>query len=507
VAIRPSISSSLRAVAASELKAAEIDRSEKALTGVLATWVVFQPWAFGTMHVWAQLIAISLAACALIIALRPRIMVVASSAEGTVRSQPLRHLLHLPLFWMTLALFGYVIVQTLNPAWVYRSSGTHWWMERQPHLEWLPSGYTAPFAKMNGWRKLMIWASPFLVGCAAWIGITRRRTASFLLHALLVNGTAIALFGIAQKFIGGRKIYGAFEFPGTDSFASFVYRNHAAAFLIIVATVGLGLAIRAYLSGERRFQRSTPAPLIALLACVCTAAILYSGSRAGSAFALAGLCAIAFAGWRLVVDSAASRWAPLFFAAFVLVVAAAWITSAGTGDVGMRTRRLLTGSDVTLRDRVYIAEGTNEALRENLWFGFGSGGFRHLSPRYLHGFPILSQEVALGQAQVYSIRHLSTNESHSDLLQLVAELGLIGSGLVFSIGATALAALSLRHRRTHGVAAGALIGLLTLVGYAGIDFPLHNPAVVAALTLAVVVSARLSDLENAPPGRTSGPTS
>lgn len=507
--MRAALPPSFSAAEAGALKIAPTHPIELALTAVLAMWGSFQPWAFGTMHEWSQWLALALAIVAFALALLPRSLEL-SAGQGIGLTTPWRVLVRVPVLWLSAGLLLYIVVQAVNAGWIYRQSASHWWMERQSHRSWLPSGYVAPFALMNEWRKVVIWSSPLLAGCAAWLGITRRRTVIFLLGAILANGILIALLGIVQKFFHAPGIYWRFIFPNTENFGSFVYRNHAAAYLFLILLLATGLSARAYLRGEARMRRSTPSPVLALLAAVCAAALFYSASRLGTV--LAG-GALLFYGAAILLhlrrQASARMWLPVMFAIIVLT-GLSWVaTVVIRADPRARLKTLLSGGDqFSLRGRIYAFEVTRRMIDDAPAFGVGAGGFRFMSPAYVGDFPEITHEVFLGEHNAFYVRHWVLNESHSDFLQFTAEFGIVGGLGIAGLLGSALSTFSSRARRAHPVALSGLIATITILLYATCDFPFQNPAMVATLVLFLTLAVRLADLEAShAPADTSGPSS
>src|SRR5690606_37213157 len=129
----------------------------------------------------------------------------------------------------------------LNPAWEFVQRETSWTMRRIDHIEWLPTGTRTPFAMMSAWRQIMIWAAPFLLACSLWVGLTRRRSATLLISAVIVNLTLFSGLALAQRMTGTRKIFWSID-SANEFLGTFVYRNHGAAFmnLGVALTVAFG---------------------------------------------------------------------------------------------------------------------------------------------------------------------------------------------------------------------------------------------------------------------------
>jgi O-antigen ligase len=458
--------------------------AEIPLTIALLAWLLFQPWAFGTMHPWSQWTAACLALLAFAFALRSH----ARRRRFTpTTTPPLRQLLNTLPVWCLVALLLYVTAQGLNPAWRHMQSSSHWWLERLDAVSWLPQGVEAPFAKMNTRRKLLIWASPALACLAVWIGLRHRRSVHWLLTALVVNAWAVAMLGVAQKADGTDRIYWRFPFVA-DVFGSFVYRNHAAAYFVIAAALAIGLARWHRREGLTRMARSTPAPVLLLVALFLVFAVTVSGSRLGAGLILATTVAILLAG-----GSRPGLPRRLGIVAAIALAAALAASTLGGGTARrFQEFRNLTAND-SARGRVYGMELTRRMIDAHPWTGVGAGAFRYLEPVYHREFPLLTQRTNFWSAHAsYTIRYV-LQDAHNDHLQVLAELGVLGALPVYALVAAALAGLTVR--RAHPVARASLIATAALLLYACADFPFLNPAVLNALAVAIVAAIRWADLE------------
>lgn len=482
-----------RPARASALKSAPIHPAETALTAVLAAWLIFLPWAFGTRDGWAQGTSLGLAALAFLLAVFPRRI-----PETLEVARPLRLLVRLPLFWLGLAVLGYVAVQAANPAWSFVRNETSWWLEPRDHFAWLPHGIDAPFERMNQWRVLLIWAAPVLAVTAAWLGLTRRRTVQFLAVLLVLNTTAVALLGMLQRFTGTNKIYWHFSVPG-EAFGSFFYRNHGAQFLLLGLGLALGLGIRHYLHGEARGARSTPAPVFGFLAVVIAAGLVVSTSRLGAVFGAALVVVLlgVFAG-QLSRTGLARRTLPLL-AAIVVVGFGGWfLAQVDLSRFFQRFQDLAKGEgEASLHIRVSGAELARDMWTAQPWFGHGAAAYLHVEPHFTPGIPVLPRETMFYGNGHHHVQHFRTRDAHNDHLQLLAEMGLVGAALVYALLAAGLAALTAPARRGHPVVYATLVTVLTLVTLATLDFPFVNPAILGTFALLFPLACRWADLEPA----------
>ncbi len=479
---------------------AEIDSREWILTFVLILWLAVLPWAYGTMRETGQLVSLGLASLALLIALLPRRLERVPGMAGPVQTRPWHLFVRLPLVWIGLMLFVYVTVQGLNPAWAYQQSSTEWWLEKRKAITWLPSGVDAPFARMNAWRTLVIWTSPFLAASALWIGITRRRTLQTLALVFVLNAVGVTLLGMAQRMTDLNTQLGPFAL-GPRNFASFLYRNHAAAYFIIAFAAAVGLAARHYFRGQETNAHSTPAPVFAFLAMILATGIFLSLSRLGIVFgALCGLClAVWFGGklWRQ--KQTASPWLIVLTLVVLGGFGTAFFSLVDYKPIVSRFESLQSSEgEGSLLVRSLGGEMAREMFVDAPLWGVGAGGYRHIEPHYSAAFPNLTQDF-LFHTSAYWFRHYVMQDAHNDHLQVLAELGVVGGLLVYALLAWALAALSLRTRRQHPLGLTTLVSTLALLLFATLDFLFLNPAILGTLALLIALSCRWADLE----GRTN----
>jgi hypothetical protein len=255
---------------------------EKGVLLIVALHLVFLPWAFGTMHIWAQAFSLSLATLGLCVSLLPRTYT-PEQAGGTetVVLVPWRRLKRFPLFWIGLALFLLMIVQSLNPAWRFTHDDTKWWMVGTSHVTWLPSSTDTPFGFFDLWRQFIFWTAAWMTICTIWIGVTRRKALQWIAYGLAANFLCVGAAAIAHKLDGTRKVLWLREFKGAEGFGSFVYHNHGAAYLALGVLLILALAAWHQVEARRKLARSSPGMVWLFAGLVMAAATGFSGSRAG----------------------------------------------------------------------------------------------------------------------------------------------------------------------------------------------------------------------------------
>src|SRR6185295_8690372 len=73
-------------------------------------------------------------------------------------------------------------------------------------------------------------------------------------------------------------------------FSSFVYKNHAGAYLVLTLAVACGLAAWYYLRGLRRMEKSNPAGVFAFFTTCIAVSVLVSYARGATLIMLIYLC-------------------------------------------------------------------------------------------------------------------------------------------------------------------------------------------------------------------------
>lgn len=442
-----------------------------AAVAIVGVHLAFLPWAIGGMPVWAQIVSAALAAAGFGVALIPR-----AARDDTGVALPARQamwprLIAFPVFWIGLALLGYIAVQALNPAWVFRSDAANFWMERIPHREWLPAGVSAPFERWNPWRSLLVYGSAWLTICTVWVACTRRRSLQLLLIALVANGVLLAAFGVVQKLSGTAKIYWSLPSPSLWFFASFVYKNHAAAYLNLALTAAAALGAWYHVRGLRRHEKSNPAGLFAFFALGLAVAVLASYARGATIVMLVLLvgCAGVLLWHRRTVPSGSRN--PAIALALLVVFGVFLVTgfrALRSRDALAHLRQGFTQQDRALEVRGVATSAALEMLAENRATGVGAGAFRYLFPIHQAKHP----ELTMSHGERRHWEH-----AHNDLVQLPIELGFAGAALGLLALGCALLMLSRNHFWDHPLGACGVLGLALLLVYAWWDFPFQCPAI------------------------------
>lgn len=471
----------------------QLHESEKLLVGVLSFLLVFLPWALGSTHLLAQGIACFLALAAVGAALLPR----HGNTHSVTSSGQFKRLFTFPVFWFGSLLLAYVTVQGFNPAWQMEGTEGFRLLTESEHVGWLPSGIAGSDA--GPFRWLLIIGTPFLAVCAAWVGVTRRRSVLILLSTAAVNGFFIAAIGFFQMAKNKKEILGFYEPPTQTFLSTFPYHWQGAAYLTIALAATIGLAAHHYAQARKTFKRSNPSGLFVFVGLVLALIVIFSFSRTTAAIS-SGLAVgfLAHIGYReLSVDALVGRKLFLLVIALVLTGAGAQLGSTMADayiDRGDRSYELQPG--IAAPESWTSSWKIGGAMfRQQPVFGWGAGSF---ASAY--------EEVAQREGIEAAPDSLTTEHAANDWIRFPAELGIVGSFLLLLItGSLVRYYIDLRTLENPligflliGAVCGLLLGLSSLV--------FQNVAFITTWSLFLAFGAILVRVERTLRSRTEGPS-
>jgi len=468
---------------------------EAALLAVTGLHLCFLPWALGTMHLWSQLTSLGFSFVGFFLALLPRREASGWSSPSPAARSATARLHRQPVFWAGLVVLGYIAAQGLNPAWHYESDADSWWLEPVVHVAWLPAGIDVPFPLSGPGRSLVIFGSLWLLLCSVTVGFLRRHSYRVLFTLLAGNALGLALLGLLQVATGTTRIFWVY-LPSNSAFSSsFIYPNHAGAYLNLMVALATGLALWSYRRARHGLEKISLAALYTLVAAGAGLMVIFSCSRGSIIMLLAFtlFSTVAHALRLMRRRSAAGSTRPeilplvLTFAAFLGTV----LVSFNTDKVWNRFAEMLANPVAAAQDRRVAREAATEMLADRWVLGWGAGGFRHAFPLYAQKHPAIY--LAGGEGRKL------WEHAHNDLIEFPLELGLVGLlPVLFVIGHGVWQGLRRRGRR-NAVTVLLLLGCGLLLLHAGVDFVLQNPAVLLTAGVLFVAQARWAELDELKP--------
>ena len=408
-----------------------------------------------------------------------------------------KRLLRFPFFWLSLAFLLYLLIQGLNPSWEQVRSDKGWWVERIEAVSWLPAGVKTSYEPMNAFRVLASFAATFSLVWGLWVGVRRRRSAIVLLWTLVLSGVGMAMVAIIQKFTGADAVLWKVASSNPSFWGTFFYRNEAVAYLNIIIFACAVLYFYHYNRAERRGQSGGPHLLLFVFVLLLFVSIGLALSRGGILFG--GVMTVCF------VFAAAARW--LFSHAvrnslLLTVLMGSVLIGAGVGlfqyvdleDIEKRFGNIEKTIEHADRDaRALSSLATWDMAQDNLWLGWGAGSFRYIFPKYQKRYP-----------EIFYVRHHPRrgwigrrfyHYAHNDVVQFVAEYGIIGCSLLLLAFGYWIWCLLFRASGNAMSACMLLLGLVLALGHAFVDFVYQSPMCWMALNALLCVSVKLLSLQ------------
>ena len=295
-------------------------------------------------------------------------------------------------------------------------------------------------------------------------------------RSLLLGAGGLAAVGMFEVLANFRGKFWHMP-PKCDSFASFGYGNHAAAYFLLLGALAAGLLFRESFRRDRPVDKRAAGGFAAALFLCLTGANL-SLSRTG--VFLSWLLAVYAAGygwmrgWRTFRPAARLRWAAATAVAGLFLYFA--VRGSGGGAIQEefavkrppRTQLIPAWHSVNLdlSDRPLLWGAAWRMVQAYPEFGVGGWGFRHLAAFHLP------------ESRWPAFRHNAGRSNvHCDPLQFLVEFGLAGSGLMLLALGALLAPLfrSGVHRGTLFTFVG--LGLSAVFAFSWIDLPFRCPAI------------------------------
>ena len=469
-----------------------IHPQEKLLLAIISVHLVFLPWALGGMYLWTHLVSLAFALLGFAVALVPRDYTEEHTGQGSFRLVMWPKQVKFPVFWLGLVFLAYVICQGLNPAWQFmQNERGQWWMQRIAYCEWLPAGVRAPIERGGPWRRLLVYLAVWLSVCSLWIGVTRRRSLQVIFAVIAANGMALAILGLFQRLLGNGKIFWFYNSANPSFFSSFIYKNHAGAYLNLTLFVACGIAGWYYLRGLRRLEKSNPAGIFAFFTTFIAINVLISYSRGATMvmlmFLAGAIGGFAYQQWK--APSGLRRpivliTLILFFGFFLKT----GLDALHTGPAWSRFAQAFSSEDLSVKSRALATTASLEMLRDRWLTGRGAGSYVFLFTSYQQHYPDL---WAPGGARML------WEHAHNDLVEFPIELGLLG--LLPLLGA----ALYFSVRLVRGyfwynpLSTCVVFGLMLTLGHARYDFVFQNPAVLLTFWLMLAAATQFNEFEEA----------
>ncbi len=447
--------------------------------GGCTTLILALPWIFGGQNPTLQLIALGIAALAFLGSLW---------GEGPA--------VRIPLITGSL-LTLYILIQSWNPAsvQVWHTGLRIWQLNELNFIPWLPSSIQSEFADASPERFLVFYLVSFLVALTCYRSF-RRSNQKLLVCLIALNAACIGLIGLIQSSLGSQTILGVYSAVDEGQglyFATFLYKNHAAAFFNL--GLAASLATFFYLTKDYARKKSSPRHLFTIFGLVILLAVIFSGSRFGFLCSL-GIVAIYLP---LILARIHQFGIPKKWFITGLVITGLMVIIGGIKLLeNPQTDHLSTlnpeiTEDFSFKQRKLGYQSGWSMISEKPILGWGAGNFRH----GFRQFQDLEKEseVIVPPWMAQRNQNFFWEHIHNDYLEFLIELGVVGTLLLFSIPGYFFWIIFKSKRWKDPAILMLLAGLGSTMAHALIDFPFRNLAVLVAWFSLLVITARLCKVD------------
>jgi O-antigen ligase len=316
--------------------------------------------------------------------------------------------------------------------------------------------------------------------------LPHRRDLRIVLMGVAFNALLLSIFGTLQNLSHSTGIFfNTYATPQEYFFASFVYRNHWGAYVLLALGALLGIIGHSLKHAQGRNIWHTPVTALSIGVLCMLLTLPLSGARIcsllGMILLLLALSKL-FAGLKHHYQSAWREYACAGVLALAVIGSAGWYLSKDVIQVRSQTtfEQWTQMKTSGIGGRAALYRDTWHMAHDRVLFGWGMGSYPVIFYRY-------------NQQKPSPIDHLPVyyHDAHSDWLQSVSEIGLIGTLLIV---ACALVPMLLRPRSGCLLSQFVLTGLGLVLLYALVEFPFGNLAVVVHWWILFFIAVRYMQL-------------
>ena len=414
---------------------------EIAVTASVAATLIVASWAFGGVETFTRSLILACAALSFFLALFPFPDRRRASWSEVKTSRRLRALVRFPVFWFGLLLFGYVLLQWINPDFRYvageKAGRSIWWLTNEglhPRRSW-PTSIEAPISRGNPLSFLQRYGAGWLLVCAIWIGFRKRHAFGLLVLVLCVNFAAYGFVALLQEINDPEKVLWLRSWEGSDFSGAFFYRNHGGAFLYLGVACLLAFHLRLFADAAESGHCGTFLPRVTVFAFAAFtgAAAILSNSRAawgGVVVVFAAFLLLFLWVWGAAWPGGKKR--PLdWIIALVLPGAALGLAVFFVGADTLLERLEQTRRSLAAGPKLGYRATGNQLSRimfeSRPLFGFGADSYGHVISLFQRELKAILPggfwPTTSGMSTIWVA-------AHNDFLQALVELGRVGATLL-----------------------------------------------------------------------------
>ncbi len=414
---------------------------DKAIVALFLALIVFTALAHGAVEAWAM----ALNSAGIVVLLLLWMLRACLEKQWT---------LHVPApVWPLLALLGLGILQSLT-----------WTSETGQR--------TSLSLDVEATRDAVLWMGLLIIAFVVAANIFIGQARLTLLRTFFIGfGLALALFALLQKITWNGRFYWWRAVDSqiiTSPFGPFVHHGHYAGYLEMLLPIPIAFLILHQLRLEKKLLYGFAATMMSI-------SVIASLARGGMISMMAQLIFLtAMSFWMLrrrqlesETQTFSARSGFVRSSTVIVISAAIFVGVLWISAEPVLNRLAPEQANVTVQDSInergWIWRDTVTMFRANPMLGVGLGAFES-------AFPIYSQHDG----------SLTVNAAHNDYLQLLAEGGLLGAGLIAWFIVTVLRlllpALRSQDSRVQALALSGAAGMVGILVHSLFDFNLQLPS-------------------------------
>ncbi|MEC8243287.1 MAG: O-antigen ligase family protein [Verrucomicrobiota bacterium] len=292
----------------------------------------------------------------------------------------------------------------------------------------------------------------------------------------------LVLLGLYYRFlylqgnsVEGSEILGLWQAPEPRiSFASFTYKNHWSAYVILVLSICLCLFFQILKTKVFAFFRCKKSVLLLVFTIISVLSVFYSSSNSGLIFVFLFLLSS-------IVLLSLKKISLKFIAPFVFISIFLASLSLTQSMIIDRVKDLLSGDSFRLN---LWSDIVNQIQIKTFW-GYGLDSYKTINGIFQ------STEITSARVQNLQGAHQQyipiTIHAHTDFLQILSEIGFIGSSLIIFPIIFGVVSLIFTNPSTKSNFTAIALNIILL--YSIVDFPFRNIAVSSMFVFLLSINA------------------
>lgn len=364
-------------------------------------------------------------------------------------------------------------------------------------IDFLP---TLPFKSKKIVQDFVHFILQILFGIAVFHYVKTLKQIRNIILIICYNGGIIAFSGIFQKLNyvpdeSLKEIWGIWDTPEPRYFfASFTYKNHWAAYAIIIIYMTIGLLFHEYKKNTYNYIRKPKVIFLLLTVINLLISIPLSGSRSGTLIIFSSLILFTF---YFTFKSYGGNYKKLMIPILSIILAlfcTIWVVSKfhkETTDEMVNNTKIQINSTLLGKYplRIMLWDDILNQILDKPILGYGFNSYQAINPKYQ------SKEVREQRNIVLNNAHHEFTPligyAHNDWLERLSEFGLIGLGPFFIYLYMIFSLLVNGKSQTSKIL---IFGSICYLIYSFIDFPSRTPCNLLTFSLTVGLALKYNYL-------------